>query len=189
MMDSWNDTTTADHGDEYFEARQSTLDAYYEQQRQWRIAAWNEGCSFLPTVLPGYNDRASGEATTPLSRVLAEEPGQEGSLFAYSLETAQHLLDSELEDLLLINSFNNFLDDTQVYPVYGSAASFPDSLTGGLVYEAYGETYLDILTVKFGLRETGVPTASPQPSAAPTPTPVEASSPGAAPDPLDWCEN
>ena len=128
-------------------AGQATVDAYYEQQRLWRIEAWKEGCSFVPTVLPGYNDRSirSEENNPILPRALAEG-AEEGSLFTSSLSKARHLLDSELNDLIVINSFNNFEEDTQVLPVYGGSTSSPETLTDGFVYEAYGETYFSLLT-------------------------------------------
>ena len=186
---AWNHTRTEETGSTPFQvldavfdrdvsrnmaglyAGQQQVDSYYEEQRKWRIAAWKEGCSYLPTVLPGYNDRVSSEETDSL--VLPRQLTKlddEGSFFAASLDKASHLLDDELGNMMLIDSFNNFQQDTQIYPVYGDIASLPNSLTQGLDYEGYGHTYLDILTERFGFHEwTATPSTSP--STVPTNVP------------------
>eukprot|EP00934_Nitzschia_sp_Nitz4_P006595 Nitzschia sp. Nitz4//scaffold185_size43419//16920//19772//NITZ4_007301-RA/size43419-snap-gene-0.64-mRNA-1//-1//CDS//3329539709//6585//frame0 len=145
---------------------------YYEKQRKWRIAAWQGGCSYIPTVLPGYNDRAKrfDQNHPVLSRVL-KDGGEEGSFFVEAVDRAKHLLDSRLKDLILINSFNHFTEDTQIYPVFGDATSLPLNYTKGLTYEGYGTTYLDILTEEFGSFD--LPSSSPTqvPTVPPTPSP------------------
>jgi hypothetical protein len=155
-------------------AGQGTVDDYYEEQRKWRVAAWKEGCSYLPTVLPGFNDRAVRLANDnpALSRNLTVADG-EGSFFAACLDKAKHLLDSELNDMMFINSFNHFQEDTQIFPVYGGATDLPSDVTQGLTYTGYEETYLDLLTDRFGFYEpteqpSAVPSSLPSESAVPT---------------------
>lgn len=128
----------------------AALDAYYERQRLLRIRAWETNCAYIPSVIPGYNDRMiQPEASnTPLARRLVD--GESGSVFASSLSKAKHLLDSETLNLLVINSFNNFKDDTQIYPVYGNATAQPFNLTNGVVYDSYGETFISLLSEQFG---------------------------------------
>jgi len=133
----------------------ASLDAFYEVQRRWRIDAWQNDLSFIPTVIPGYNDRAtSGKDTRPVARIMEERDVDESdkatTWLASSLEKAQHLLDSELDNLLVINSFNNFQDDTQIYPVYGNPTTWPIEYTDGILYDGYEEAYFDLLSNRFG---------------------------------------
>jgi hypothetical protein len=49
------------------------------------------------------------------------------------------------DNLILVNSFNEWHEDTQIEPAVGDTASYPVQLTAGLQYEGYGELYLNIL--------------------------------------------
>lgn len=129
---------------------EATLDSFYDRQLRLRIAAWQSNGAFIPTVIPGYNGRISGKGNRPLARGMKGGSESEGALFVSCLNRAKHLLDPQLHDLLVINSFNNFFDDSQIYPVYGYPSDSPKILTDGLWYEGYGETYLDILSKLFG---------------------------------------
>jgi hypothetical protein len=47
---------------------------------------------------------------------------------------------------MMINSFNEWHEDSQIEPTTGgSKTNAPFSLTQGVEYEAYGELYLNIL--------------------------------------------
>lgn len=131
------------------------LGDYFEQQRLWRLAAWQSETSYVPTVIPGFNDRAiRGDRNHAMSRRI--EPGAaEGTWFEESLDKAEHLLDSELHDLIIVNSLNHFAEDTQIYPVCGADTSLPSFLTQGLGYDAYGLLYVEILRDKFGSYQFG----------------------------------
>lgn len=87
----------------------------------------------------------------PLSRSLAGM-GQ-GSLLEEALKHAIPLAGvSDIENrtvethrLLVINSFNEWHEDTQIEPTRGFPASLPINYTYGLLYEGYGDSYLEIL--------------------------------------------
>lgn len=127
------------------------VDNYYAEQEKWRNLALKENCRYIPPVSPGYNDRGVRleKNHLPLSRRLTES-SYEGSLFMYQLKKALPLVDPAVDNLILVNSFNEWHEDTQIEPVWDETAgniisTKPDELTGGLEYVGYGERYLDIL--------------------------------------------
>jgi hypothetical protein len=120
------------------------IDDYYTEQRQWRSRAIMNGCRFIPAASPGYNDRSVREGHPPLSRKLSAD-SEEGSSFKYQLAQALPLVDPMANNMILVNSFNEWHEDTQLEPAVGSTASLPVHLTGGLQYDGYGDLYLNIL--------------------------------------------
>lgn len=127
------------------------VDNYYKEQEKWRDLAHKENCRFIPPVSPGYNDRGVryDKNNPPLSRRLTEE-SEEGSLFKYQLEKALPLVDPQMDNLILVNSFNEWHEDTQIEPAVAikenkDATTKPENYTLGVEYEAYGELYLEIL--------------------------------------------
>lgn len=127
-------------------AGSAAVDNYYSQQEQWRTVAHEQGCRYIPAVSPGYNDRGVRYQKNhpPLSRKL-DESSAEGTLFAYQLSKAKLLVDSDLDNLLVVNSFNEWHEDTQIEPCVGERTNSPFNMTQGVYYEGYGEVYLDIL--------------------------------------------
>ncbi|CAJ1947301.1 unnamed protein product [Cylindrotheca closterium] len=135
---------------------QSQVQEYYQgEQTLWKQAAEQYNCQFIPSVSPGYNDLSvrPQEENPPLSRALA---GQDrGSVLREALKYAIPLADTSSLDksviqpnrVLMVNSFNEWHEDTQIEPVVGNPASFPDELTFGFEYEGYGDKYLEILRV------------------------------------------
>ncbi|KAG7354339.1 glycosyl hydrolase family 99 protein [Nitzschia inconspicua] len=122
------------------------VDNYYQQQAEWKKQALKDGCHYIPAVSPGYNDRAVRleRDHPPLSRRITAD-AEEGSLLHYQLKHAKELVESEVDNMILVNSFNEWHEDTQVEPVVGDPASTPFVYTKGLEYVGYGELYLDIL--------------------------------------------
>jgi glycoprotein endo-alpha-1,2-mannosidase len=127
-------------------AGSDTVEAYYKNQRMWRGEAHLKKCGFIPTVSPGYNDRGVRlEADhAPVSRKLSPE-SPEGSLLKLSIKLAKYLVDETVDNLLMVNSFNEWHEDTQIEPVIGADSNSPYDYTMGLEYIGYGELYLDIL--------------------------------------------
>ena len=139
-------------------AGKEAVDAFYAEQEKWRDLALESNCRYIPPVSPGYNDRGRriGKDNQPLSRRLTKS-SEEGSLFEYQLEKALPLVDPEVDNLFLVNSFNEWHEDTQIEPIEivsdltdsikdeGNVATEPEELTFGLEYVGYGELYLDIL--------------------------------------------
>ncbi len=132
-------------------ATQAGVDRYYDNMEEWKSMAEQVGTKFIPAVSPGYNDsgvRPEAEHQ-PLSRKLTADD-EFGSLFKANLEGALELTDPELRNLFMINSWNEWHEDTQIEPVVSSPPTSADvSGTGvytwGLEYEGYGMRYLDIL--------------------------------------------
>jgi glycoprotein endo-alpha-1,2-mannosidase len=127
-------------------AGQEVVDEYYNNQKRWRKEASNLGCGYIPAVSPGYNDRGVRlEADhEPLSRRLSRT-ASEGSLFKAGLQLAKYLVDETAGNLLVVNSFNEWHEDSQIEPAVGDTTDEPFEMTIGLDYEGYDEIYLDIL--------------------------------------------
>ena len=127
---------------------------YYQEQQQWKDIAQNQQCSFIPCASPGFNDRGvrPEKERIPLSRKLNEDAA-EGSLFQAALQEARKLVDSSVQNLLMVNSFNEWHEDTQIEPCVAvdgskgkdSSTNLPNNLTYGLQYEGYDKLYLEIL--------------------------------------------
>lgn len=126
------------------------VESYYADQARWKAKAVDAGVGFVPAVTPGFNDKGVRDGHEPVSRKLTA--GSEfGSLFQAMLPKAIPLTDPNLEHLLLVTSWNEWHEDTQIEPVAESPptskddSSTGDGYTRGLEYEGYGTKYLDIL--------------------------------------------
>ena len=122
------------------------VDNYYRQQGEWKEQALKDGCRYIPATSPGYNDRGVRMESDhpPLSRRITST-SQEGSLFQYQLHQAKELVDSKVDNMILVNSFNEWHEDTQIEPVVGEPSVEPFNFTKGVEYVGYGDLYLDIL--------------------------------------------
>lgn len=116
------------------------------------------GVDFIPTVTPGFNDTAVRDGHAPSPRYLTNSgygPSTQGSTMGEMLDRAvlTHL-DDDVNDLIFVNSFNEWHEDTQIEPtIMASATNSDDTSTGrgftsGYYYDGYGELYLDILREK-----------------------------------------
>jgi hypothetical protein len=126
------------------------VNAYYGAQARWKALASSVNVAFIPAVTPGFNDKGVRDGHPALSRKLA--PDQPfGSLFRAMIQGAKAQTDPAVGRMMMITSWNEWHEDTQIEPVRPAAAtSVDDSATGngyttGLAYEGYGERYLDIL--------------------------------------------
>ncbi|KAL3942931.1 MAG: hypothetical protein SGBAC_002959 [Bacillariaceae sp.] len=135
---------------------QSQVQEYYQgNQTLWKQGAELHNCQFIPSVSPGYNDLSvrPQQENPPLSRALAGD--DRGSLLREALKYAIPLADTsslnkpgvQPNRMLMVNSFNEWHEDSQIEPVVGNPASFPTYLTFGFEYEGYGDKYLEILRV------------------------------------------
>ncbi len=131
-------------------AGQVAVDRYYAAQALWRQRAHEAGAAFVPAATPGFNDKGVREGHEATSRRL-DRSAEFGSLFRAMLEQAVGYTDESTGNMLMITSWNEWHEDTQIEPVApGPTTAVDDSDSGrdiseGLEYEAYGERYLDIL--------------------------------------------
>lgn len=127
-------------------AGQLAVESYYREQYRWKLRSNKDKCGFIPAVSPGFNDRGVRlEADhKPLSRKLTPD-SPPGSLFAAGLAQATRLVDSSIENIMLVNSFNEWHEDSQIEPALGLPTTWPSDLTQGLEYVGYGDLYLRLL--------------------------------------------
>jgi hypothetical protein len=119
-----------------------------------RAAANSVGAAFIPTVAPGYNDRAVREGHAGAPRYFVDEPqSQEGDLFRAMIRRAGlPNLDARSGRMMMVTSFNEWYEDTQIEATAGTegTSSQDNSASGreyaqGDRYADYGTLYLDIL--------------------------------------------
>ena len=101
---------------------------------------------YVPGVSPGYNDRGVRfeKDHLGLSRRLTPD-SEPGTLFVAQLEQARNLVDPAMDNLLFVNSFNEWHKDSQIKPAEGVPTNLPLEMTNGTIYEGYGELYVNIL--------------------------------------------
>lgn len=117
-----------------------------------RNAIVNLDVDFIPTASPGFNDKGVREGHPAAPRYLADDPqAAEGKLFERMLnEVVVPRTDPQADNILMINSFNEWHEDTQIEPtIVAPRTSVDDSgsqdYTEGYFYEGYGDLYLNIL--------------------------------------------
>jgi hypothetical protein len=118
-----------------------------------------EGFDLIPTVSPGYNDRQTRlDADNAAAPRYYEDLGTHtfGDPFADQINlAAKPNVDSDVNNLLLVNSFNEWHEDTQIEVLKDSPLT-KDDLTDDNVYtqdkfyEGYGTRYLDLLRTLTG---------------------------------------
>ncbi|MEN1680071.1 MAG: DUF5010 domain-containing protein [Planctomycetota bacterium] len=111
------------------------------------------GSVVVPGITPGYNDTAVRSGNTPTGRFFSGGTiADAGDVFTALIDQAAlpHV-DPQAENLILVNSFNEWHEDTQIEAsVIAPPSSTDDSPSGtaftqGRTYEGYGTKYLDIL--------------------------------------------
>lgn len=112
------------------------------------------GTAFIPAIAPGYNDTAVREGHPGRSRCFTDDAqSKEGDIFrAMIRRAALPAMDSSCGNLVMVTSFNEWYEDSQIEATVGtaSATALDDSesgtyYTGGERYVDYGTLYLDIL--------------------------------------------
>ena len=128
-----------------------TLDKNYADARR---VANSVGVAFIPAIAPGYNDRAVRSGHPGTARYFIDEPkSEEGSLFrAMIRDVGLPNLDDTCGRLMMVTSFNEWYEDTQIEPTKGTAGVTDSDnsknkrhFTGGDRYTDYGDLYLEIL--------------------------------------------
>jgi glycoprotein endo-alpha-1,2-mannosidase len=136
-------------------AGQASVNSYFRQQARWEQLAQSVDVDFIPSISPGFNDTGVRDGHPPLSRKLTAED-EFGSLFRAMIIQAREHVDADLGNMLMVTSWNEWHEDTQIEPVaVADSTSIDNSATGsaytnGLPYEGYGTRYLKILWVETG---------------------------------------
>lgn len=130
-------------------AGQQAVTNYYAKQSTWKNVANSVGTSFIPAVSPGFNDKGVRDGHDVLSRKLSAE-ADHGTLFDAMLQGAKPLAQADMGYMLMVNSWNEWHEDTQIEPLAASAPTSADdsgvnAYTSGYAHEGYGNRYLDIL--------------------------------------------
>jgi hypothetical protein len=135
-------------------ATREAVDHLAAAYRHARAEANRAGAAFIPAVAPGYNDTAVRDGHPGRGRYFTDrDDSREGDLFrALIRDAALPHLDPRADHMLMITSFNEWFEDSQIEATAGTTphTSRDDSpsgtaYTGGDRYEDYGELYLDIL--------------------------------------------
>jgi glycoprotein endo-alpha-1,2-mannosidase len=134
-------------------AGNQSVQNFASNQKQWRDAAHNAGCAFIPGITPGFNNWGAGLSgqPIPLARQLTVNSSSD-TVFRALLNVSLTLVErnmSSIGNLITVTSFNEWHEDTQIEPVVGFNGSkntnLPLNLTNGIRYDAYGTMYLDIM--------------------------------------------
>jgi glycoprotein endo-alpha-1,2-mannosidase len=127
-------------------ATEEGVHKHFQRSKEWKEVAAEQNCAFIPSVSPGYNDLGIRPEAHhgPLSRLLSANAA-EGSLFKTALQYGRRLVESQTGNIIMVNSFNEWHEDTQIEPAQGVSTSLPETLTHGIEYVGYGELYLNIL--------------------------------------------
>jgi len=110
--------------------------------------------AFAPAVSPGFNDRAVRSGHEGRARYFADvKRSKEGDVFRRMIrDIAMPLADERANRMILVTSFNEWYEDTQIEATRGDAgetkeddSNSRDHYTQGDRYVDYGTLYLDIL--------------------------------------------
>ena len=132
----------------------AVLNTWQSRNTAWKSLADTYSTDFIPAISPGYNDRTVRLASdhAACSRKLNNESSEFGTLFTGMIDR----LEPDVE-MVMVNSWNEWHEDTQIEPTTVAApTNVDDSATGdtyteGVYYEGYGLRYLDILRDTIGL--------------------------------------
>jgi glycoprotein endo-alpha-1,2-mannosidase len=122
--------------------------------QQYQAVAQQSGVEFVPSVVPGFNDRAVRRtcANNPALARRTSANAAEGSMFdSFLKQLALPYANNSQLKMIHITTFNEWHEDTEIEPSVVTGPTTTDtSATGmqytqGLVYQGFGTTYLDIL--------------------------------------------
>ena len=119
-----------------------------------KAAANSVNVGLIPFACPGFNDRAVRSGHTGAPRYFEDDPQSvEGDFFRSMLrDVVVPQADSLAKNMLMITSFNEWHEDTQIEPTAGTSGTTAlDDSPGGTDYTQedrytdYGHLYIDIL--------------------------------------------
>jgi hypothetical protein len=125
-----------------------------------KTAANSVGVGLIPFAAPGFNDKGVRDGYDGAPRYFEDDSSSsEGDLFRAMLRNVVvPKVDPLAENILMVTSFNEWHEDTQIEPTMGTAGitNVDDSASGsdytqGDYYTDYGYLYLDILSQETSL--------------------------------------
>lgn len=137
-----------------FGGTHEAIEALANTYRQAKEAANSVGTAFMPAIAPGYNDITVRPGNPSRARYFTDvEDSQEGDVFREMIrQAALPNIDPAADNIIMVTSFNEWWEDTQIEATTGSAAPSRTDIsesgthyTGGQKYVDYGYLYLDIL--------------------------------------------
>jgi len=137
-----------------FGATHKAIDFLAENFLHAKAQANSVGTAFIPTVAPGYNDTVVRRGDPPRARYFTDSKNsKDAGLFRAMIDqVALPNLDARCGNIMMVTSFNEWYEDTQIEATSGHAlTSHTDDsesgtdFTGGDRYVDYGNLYLDIL--------------------------------------------
>ncbi|MFA5794879.1 MAG: glycoside hydrolase family 99-like domain-containing protein [Candidatus Brocadiia bacterium] len=119
-----------------------------KQFELYKAEAAKGNVRFIPSAMPGYNDRGIqiDVSHAILAREATMDKENEGTTYRLYLRLARKYLDPAL-NMMMITSFNEWAEDTQIEPCASSfltPSKHPVELTGGHNYHGYNDIYLKI---------------------------------------------
>jgi glycoprotein endo-alpha-1,2-mannosidase len=135
-------------------ATQAAVDRLRGNFENAKNSANGVGTAFIPGIAPGYNDKAVRKGHVGRARYFTDkENSKEGDIFRTMIkDVAIPLADPKANRTIMITSFNEWYEDTQIEATKGSepTTTKDDSDSGkfyteGDRYVDYGTLYLDIL--------------------------------------------
>ncbi len=123
-----------------------------EVYRQAQAALAQSKVGLVPVATPGFNDKGVRGGHRSAPRYFVDSPdSQPGDVFARMLkEIVVPRTDPKAHHMLMINSFNEWHEDTQIEPTEAAPRTRSDDSVGqryaeGFYYEGYGDKHLKIL--------------------------------------------
>lgn len=128
------DNTDRKTGKEFLKMAHGVIDRFATQSKMVFT-------KYVPTIMPRYND--TGVRPDVDHYVIPEDDGN-------LLKEYYHMVEPYVGDLLLVTSFNEWYEDTQIEPLgtadqYGQTCDEPHSITNGHPHKSYYKDYLKII--------------------------------------------
>jgi hypothetical protein len=148
-------------------ATRAALTQLHRNYARAKKAANGLGTAFIPGIAPGYNDRAVRKGHVGRARYFTDRGGSvEGDIFRAMInDVAVPLADPKTNHMIMVTSFNEWYEDTQIEETKGGgAATSKDGSDSGTFYTEgeryvdYGPLYLDILREAKDAARPGVAT-------------------------------
>ena len=120
----------------------STLASQYKNAKK---KANSVGVAFMPTIAPGYNDRAVRDGNEGRSRKFSDNSAsKEGDVFRAMIDdVALKTIDPRANNIMLITSFNEWYEDSQIEATSGDKGCTNKDDSDSGEYFTHGENYCD----------------------------------------------